>query len=303
MTTCRRSDSPAPPISWRFGSALGAWGNLIEHPRSGGSGLWRSLVAHLTGGQGVAGSNPVSPTIAKPLLTWSGGVSVSLPEGGAGLGCGPVVDQPANPGHTGHVRCDVAHRVQAGCGTGRQATPKRATWAVTEADNSPQSNLLNDCPTVSGVDSVGTTGSGSPASVTIDPTSTGRRHDPWTIEAGIPEAADVDRRTRCAPGSPARARAFGRQEAPNDSIGSRIPPTDPTDVHDKRGRETTPCGCLHSPSLAACRTGSRPGLHPPVRPRGDVPRKRSRNIPGSPPHSAGTVTAAAVSACGKASAA
>jgi hypothetical protein len=26
------------------------------------AGLWRSLVAHLTGGQGVAGSNPVSPT-------------------------------------------------------------------------------------------------------------------------------------------------------------------------------------------------------------------------------------------------
>ena len=25
-------------------------------------GLWRSLVAHLTGGQGVAGSNPVNPT-------------------------------------------------------------------------------------------------------------------------------------------------------------------------------------------------------------------------------------------------
>ena len=29
---------------------------------SAGIGLWRSLVAHLTGGQGVAGSNPVSPT-------------------------------------------------------------------------------------------------------------------------------------------------------------------------------------------------------------------------------------------------
>lgn len=27
-----------------------------------GGGLWRSLVAHLTGGEGVAGSNPVSPT-------------------------------------------------------------------------------------------------------------------------------------------------------------------------------------------------------------------------------------------------
>ncbi len=26
-------------------------------------GTWRSLVAHLTGGQGVAGSNPVVPTM------------------------------------------------------------------------------------------------------------------------------------------------------------------------------------------------------------------------------------------------
>ena len=26
------------------------------------SGLWRSLVAHLAGGQGVVGSNPASPT-------------------------------------------------------------------------------------------------------------------------------------------------------------------------------------------------------------------------------------------------
>ncbi len=31
-------------------------------PEGGTNGLWRSLVAHLTGGQGVAGSNPVSPT-------------------------------------------------------------------------------------------------------------------------------------------------------------------------------------------------------------------------------------------------
>ena len=29
---------------------------------SGAIGMWRSLVAHLTGGQGVAGSNPVIPT-------------------------------------------------------------------------------------------------------------------------------------------------------------------------------------------------------------------------------------------------
>ena len=31
------------------------------------NGLWRSLVAHLTGGQGVAGSNPVSPTREAPV--------------------------------------------------------------------------------------------------------------------------------------------------------------------------------------------------------------------------------------------
>ena len=28
--------------------------------------MWRSLVAHLTGGQGVAGSNPVIPTKFSP---------------------------------------------------------------------------------------------------------------------------------------------------------------------------------------------------------------------------------------------
>ena len=28
--------------------------------------MWRSLVAHFAGGEGVAGSNPVIPTIKKP---------------------------------------------------------------------------------------------------------------------------------------------------------------------------------------------------------------------------------------------
>ena len=32
-------------------------------PKAGSFGTWRSLVAHLTGGQGVAGSNPVVPTV------------------------------------------------------------------------------------------------------------------------------------------------------------------------------------------------------------------------------------------------
>jgi hypothetical protein len=38
----------------------------LSRPGRDGNGLWRSLVAHLTGGQGVAGSNPVSPTSKKP---------------------------------------------------------------------------------------------------------------------------------------------------------------------------------------------------------------------------------------------
>ena len=36
--------------------------------REGVAGTWRSLVAHLTGGQGVAGSNPVVPT-EKPQVS------------------------------------------------------------------------------------------------------------------------------------------------------------------------------------------------------------------------------------------
>ena len=34
---------------------------MLSNPK--GFGLWRSMVAHLTGGQGVAGSSPVNPTI------------------------------------------------------------------------------------------------------------------------------------------------------------------------------------------------------------------------------------------------
>src|SRR3954451_10603971 len=36
----------------------------VDPGRDGPAGTWRSLVAHLTGGQGVAGSNPVVPTVA-----------------------------------------------------------------------------------------------------------------------------------------------------------------------------------------------------------------------------------------------
>ena len=50
-------------------------------------GLWRSLVAHLTGGQGVAGSNPVSPTRRNPCQ-----VRVAGP---AGVQQPPTGSQPA----------------------------------------------------------------------------------------------------------------------------------------------------------------------------------------------------------------
>ncbi len=70
----KTSASPVHPSMWR--SDLGRSGRGSEQfcRRNGSTlmyffgspsdpnGLWRSLVAHLTGGQGVAGSNPVSPT-------------------------------------------------------------------------------------------------------------------------------------------------------------------------------------------------------------------------------------------------
>jgi hypothetical protein len=42
--------------------------------REAPGGLWRSLVAHLTGGQGVAGSNPVSPTVKALVRGTFGGI-------------------------------------------------------------------------------------------------------------------------------------------------------------------------------------------------------------------------------------
>jgi secreted PhoX family phosphatase len=45
------------------GTTFAIWGHGAERRRMTiPVGLWRSLVAHLTGGQGVAGSSPASPT-------------------------------------------------------------------------------------------------------------------------------------------------------------------------------------------------------------------------------------------------
>src|SRR5690349_1535260 len=75
--------------------------------------MWRSLVAHLTGGQGVAGSNPVTPT------TYDEGLAAGRPfvvsgcddrcsESASG---GParrlLSDSPARPPHR-HIQIDEA---------------------------------------------------------------------------------------------------------------------------------------------------------------------------------------------------
>src|SRR5215218_4217056 len=63
-------------------------------------GLWRSLVAHLTGGQGVAGSNPVSPTI---------GFSIIAPRQWA---LHPATDSPSITLRVGDFGPDWAHHCE-----------------------------------------------------------------------------------------------------------------------------------------------------------------------------------------------
>src|SRR5699024_4635899 len=60
----RRSNETSGDLPiWRFtaGAVIFRIGD-----GDGTGGLWRSLVAHCTGGAGVAGSNPVSPTVERP---------------------------------------------------------------------------------------------------------------------------------------------------------------------------------------------------------------------------------------------
>ena len=45
-----------------------AWAERGRYKDRPEAGAWRSLVAHQTGGLGVAGSNPVAPTILSPSL-------------------------------------------------------------------------------------------------------------------------------------------------------------------------------------------------------------------------------------------
>jgi hypothetical protein len=65
-TTRGRSDAPSTASSSESSSRVRAHGCCSP---SGVSGLWRSLVAHLTGGQGVASSNLASPTSRCRIIT------------------------------------------------------------------------------------------------------------------------------------------------------------------------------------------------------------------------------------------
>ena len=51
---------------------------MVELPSGNGHGLWRSLVAHLTGGQGVAGSNVVNGAGGKTLYACGDRVTGSV---------------------------------------------------------------------------------------------------------------------------------------------------------------------------------------------------------------------------------
>ncbi len=62
----RPSDVSNRPRRYAKVSTLASAGMCLR-----GTGTWRSLVAHLTGGQGVAGSNPAVPTQRKSPLTRS----------------------------------------------------------------------------------------------------------------------------------------------------------------------------------------------------------------------------------------
>src|SRR5690606_14761642 len=58
-TIRRAGDIAREAVRGRVAEPVG-WGSCP--PADSSTGMWRSLVAHLTGGQGVAGSNPVIPT-------------------------------------------------------------------------------------------------------------------------------------------------------------------------------------------------------------------------------------------------
>ena len=60
-----------PPDKRPFAASVLAWRACHEYYRALSVGTWRSLVAHLLGVQGVAGSNPVVPTNASPSMEWA----------------------------------------------------------------------------------------------------------------------------------------------------------------------------------------------------------------------------------------
>ncbi len=92
-------------------------------PGQAGIGTWRSLVAHLTGGQGVAGSNPVVPTTRKrgseAVLSSMGGRPFVRPGTDDALG-------PTAPSDRPRSRTDRALRPAGGAGAGPGSGAARA---------------------------------------------------------------------------------------------------------------------------------------------------------------------------------
>ena len=94
----RRPSLTQSDVRWPPSRPVALWGC---------HGMWRSLVAHLTGGQGVAGSNPVIPTLG--LFEVVGQFAVSV----AGPSCVP----PSNCIYK-RVEPDARHPILSGTGAG-----------------------------------------------------------------------------------------------------------------------------------------------------------------------------------------
>ncbi len=113
-------------------------------------GMWRSLVAHLTGGQGVAGSNPVIPTNLRSCLptqrelrlaSHAAEVIPSIRRDSANL----HVSSSKKPGITSRLPVDVAvERMLRQESTDDRRTPGTTNTKQT-SKRGRRSVIINDC--------------------------------------------------------------------------------------------------------------------------------------------------------------
>ena len=111
-------------------------------------GMWRSLVAHLTGGQGVAGSNPVIPTNTYRAQSTLSVGPFPFGEHMGSTATGPRIGQTAHGGPAPApfapvwtVRTTARRRRRCistpASSTIRRSRPRHGFWATTKASSIP----------------------------------------------------------------------------------------------------------------------------------------------------------------------